>query len=319
MSRSRGKRYDTEAKLNKKKVAAVIIAILVIIMFVIAIKEILKDKPETSEKSFAIAYYSIYEDGKWGVIDTKENILIKPTYNEMIVIPDNTKPVFVCMDEVNYDEGTYKSKAINEKGETLFTDYDKVEVLTNHDKNNNLWYEKNVLKVEKDGKYGLINLDGKIIAQCEYDNIEVLVETSNVYLTTKENKKGIVDNVGNIIIENKYDEIKALTTEYENGFIVKADGKYGVIGYDKNEKLEAKYDEIKNIYGNNMYVAKIDGSWKVVDTEGNNFLEGQFDDIKSIQTDNVVISKNGKYGVISTNGDTKIEALYDNIDYAFSN
>ena len=49
---SRGRRYNTEAKLNKKKVAAVIIAILVIIMFVIGIKEIIKDKPEKTEKSF---------------------------------------------------------------------------------------------------------------------------------------------------------------------------------------------------------------------------------------------------------------------------
>ena len=80
MSRSRGKRYNTEAKLNKKKVAAVIIAILVIIMFVMGIREILKDKPEKTEKSFVLAYYTIYENGKWGVIDQNGNIIKEPTY-----------------------------------------------------------------------------------------------------------------------------------------------------------------------------------------------------------------------------------------------
>ena len=39
--RARGRRYDTEAKLNKKKVAAVIIAIIVLIMFIIIINSIL--------------------------------------------------------------------------------------------------------------------------------------------------------------------------------------------------------------------------------------------------------------------------------------
>lgn len=44
---SRGKRYDTEPKLNMKKVFAVIIAIAVIIMFIFIIKKLLvKDKED---------------------------------------------------------------------------------------------------------------------------------------------------------------------------------------------------------------------------------------------------------------------------------
>ena len=85
MSRSKGKRYDTEAKLNIKKVIAVIIAILVIIMFVIGIRELLKEKENIKEKTFITAYYPIFENGKWGVIDTKQSIIIEPTYDEMII------------------------------------------------------------------------------------------------------------------------------------------------------------------------------------------------------------------------------------------
>lgn len=317
---SRGRRYNTEAKLNKKKVAAVIIAILVIIMFVIGIKEILKDKPEKTEKSFVLAYYTIYENGKWGVIDTKENVIIEPTYSEMIVIPENTKPVFICTENVNYENGTYTSKAVNQKNEQLFNGYDKVEALTNHDKNNNLWYEENVLKVQKDGKYGLINLDGKELVSCNYDNIEVMLGTSGVFTTTKDGKKGVVDSVGNIICENIYAEIEPLTSKYENGFIVKADnGKYGVVRYDKTIALEPNYDEIKNVYGNNMYVVKENGTLKIVNSDKETFLEAQFDDVKSIQSDSIVIKKNGKYGVVTTEGEAQIDAIYEDINYAFAN
>lgn len=33
----------------------------------------------------------------------------------MIVIPDNTKPVFICMENVDYTNNTFKTKAIDEK------------------------------------------------------------------------------------------------------------------------------------------------------------------------------------------------------------
>lgn len=320
MSRSKGRRYNKKAKLNKKKVAAVIIAILVIIMFVIGLGKILKDKPETNEKSFVLAYYTIYENGKWGVMDTKENIIIEPSYTDMIVVPNNTKPVFICMENVNYENGTYDSKAVNEKNEKLYENYDKVETITNHDNNNNLWYEANVLKVQKDGKYGLINLEGKELVKCEYDNITVIEGTTNAFVTVKDNKQGLVDGIGNLIIENNYSEITALTSQYENGFIVKADNnKYGVIRYDKTIALDTKYDEIKNVYGNNMYVVKENGNWKIVNNEQETFLEGGFEEVKTIQTENVIVKKNGKYGVVTIHGETKIEAIYDDLTYAFLN
>ena len=130
---SKGKRFDEdERRLNMKKVAAVIIAFLVIIMFIVGIKEIIKDKPNTNEKVFTLGYYTVYENGKWGVIDTKGNIVINPSYNDMIVIPDNTKPVFFILENVNYDDETYNTKVINEKNDEIFISYDKVELLVSH-------------------------------------------------------------------------------------------------------------------------------------------------------------------------------------------
>ena len=319
MSRSRGRRYSEERKLNVKKVIAVIIAILVIIMFFVGIKELLKDRPKTNDKVFSLAYYTVYENGKWGVIDTKGNVKIKPSYDEMIIIPDNTKPVFVCLENVDYENSTYDTKIINDKNEELYTDYDKVEILYNNDEDHNLWYES-VLKVQKDGKYGLINLDGKEILECVKDSIEVLPGTQGVLITTVDGKKGLTDNLGKEIIENKYTEIESLTNKYENGFIVKnEDGKYGVINYDKSVALEEQYDEIENIYGNQMYVVKEAKNWKVVNTQGESFIENKFDEVKSIDGENIIIKKAGKYGIIDKNSEEKIPLEYEDLTYAFSN
>ena len=44
---SRGKRYETEGKLNYQKVFAVIIAIAVLIMFIFIVKNVLKEPSTT--------------------------------------------------------------------------------------------------------------------------------------------------------------------------------------------------------------------------------------------------------------------------------
>ena len=315
---SRGKRYDDEPKLNIKKVIAVIIAILVVIMFVIGIKELLKPRELVKEKTFITAYYTIYENGKWGVIDTKQNTIIEPTYDEMIIIPDNSKPIFICTINTNYEQGTYETKVLNENKKELYTNYDKVEALYNNDKQNNLWYETGMLKVQKDGKYGVIDLEGKELANPIYDEIKVLPNTKNVVVTVKEGKQGIVNNIGAVSVPNEYKEIVgALNEKYENGFIVKAENdKYGIVSANGSIILQTKYDEIKNVYGNNMYVVKEEGKLKIVDEE-KSYLENQFDDIKQINVNNVVAKKNGKYGIVTTLGETKVDYIYDDINYIY--
>ena len=95
---SRGRRYNNEPKLNMKKVVAVILIIVVMIVFIIAIKKLIGQE---STKTIATkSYFSLYSNDKWGVIDSQANIVIEPTYEEMIIIPDNTKapPYNACTD-----------------------------------------------------------------------------------------------------------------------------------------------------------------------------------------------------------------------------
>ena len=124
-------------------------------MFFMGIKHILKKDKNVTNSFTEISYFTAYENGKWGVINSNGDAVISPSYDEMIVIPNSKKDVFVCMYEVNYSDGTYKTKVVNSKNEDLFTNYTSIEALSNYDENNNVWYENNALKVQKDGKYGL--------------------------------------------------------------------------------------------------------------------------------------------------------------------
>ena len=316
---SRGKRYESEPKLNIKKVISVIIAILVVVMFIIGIKELLKDNSAPKTKTFATGYYTVYENGKWGVIDTKLNKVIDAEYDEMIAIPDNTKPVFIITTDTDYENGTFNTKVLDDKSKQLYTDYDKVEVIYNHDKSNNLWFEKNVLKVQKDGKYGLINLDGTELLACSYDDIKPIEGSKNVLITVKDEKQGVVNTTGTLIINNEYEKITTVTDKYEDGFIVKNDsGKYGVANSSGKVVVDVKYDDVKNVYGNKMYVVKEDDTWEIIDEEGNTYLKDKFDDVKQINIDNIVISKDKKYGIVTTDGEAVLDTEYEDLSFIFT-
>lgn len=316
---SRGKRYNGEKKLNVKKVIAFFIFIAIIILAIIGIKQILKaDKQTMASKNIELNYFTLFTNGNWGVINSSGETIVEPAYGEMIVIPNKAKPVFICTYEVNYIDGTYKTKAINDKNQQLFTAYENVVAIQNYDKENNLWFEENTLKVQKDGKFGLINLDGKELLPCEYDSISTLKGIKNSLVIKKEGKIGIANANGNIIVPVEYAEINAVTSEYKDGYIVKnAEGKYGVIKSDGNIALECKYDGIKNITNNNMYIAKLQNTWSVTLEDGTTFLSGKVENAVSMESGNVIVNNSNNFGILNIETGEKIPAEYQSLSYIF--
>ena len=123
---SKGKRYETEGKLNYQKVFAVIIAIVVIVMFVLIIKNVLARRSELNRD---YEYFAVFSANKWGVINQDGETVINPSYQELIVIPDQTKDVFLCTYDINDETGTYKTKALNKNNEEIFTQYEQIQAI----------------------------------------------------------------------------------------------------------------------------------------------------------------------------------------------
>lgn len=313
---SRGRRYE-EPKLNMKKVFAVIIAIIVIIMCVVMIKGILdrdKEKGNIASKN----YFAAYQNNKWGVIDSEGNIIIDPSYEEMIIVPNSKEDIFLCTYDVDYNLGTYKTKALNSKNEEILKDYEQIEAISNKDENNNLWYESNILKVEKEGKYGLIDLSGKTLLECEYEQISALEGTKGILKIEKDGKYGIAGEDGKILIPAEYADIENLDNKNKVGFVVKnSEEKYGIVDYSNTSILETKYDEITKVYGNDNYVVKQAGKEIIVKKDGTEVLNNSnYDSVTSIlkNTENgVIYKKQDKYGVMKLSGEKTIEAEYEDL------
>lgn len=317
----KGTRYNGEQKLNIKKVIATILIFVLIILFVWAMHKMVSESK--GQKMTNIYYFTSFENNKYGVIDNKGKSIIDPSYQEYIVIPNNKKDIFLITYDVDYSNNTYKTKALNSKGKEIFTDYDQIEALSTIDDNNKITYDQKLLKVKKDNKEGLIDIEGKNVLNAEYDKIYTLKNIPSVFIVEKDGKKGIVDNTGKIIIAPQYKGIQGINEDYKNGYIVEnSDGKFGVVDVNNNKVLDTKYQDIKPIVDDGKYAVKENNSWKVVDKTAQDIIVSQLKDAKDIidmKLGSVIYSNaNNKFGVIAKDGTTILNSKYDEIKFAFT-
>ena len=299
--RGRGRRFDNEPKLNLKKVFATIVAIIVIIMVIVSIINLFnKDEKIDSEMIIPKSYFTIFESGKYGVIDETGKIIVNSIYDEMIIIPDHEKPLFICTYDVDVITGEYKTKVLNEKSQEILTKYNNVMPLENS-RNNEVWYEDNILKFEKNGKYGLIDFSGKEILPAEYSNIYSLSGIQKSIVIEKDGLKGIVNSaLGDIVVPCEYTEIVSLEkTTADNGYIVTTDGRVGIVSGTGKEIIPCNYQEIMSVTGNGMYVVKDDLGLKIIDKSLNIIKDGGFDSVEEINGEYITYSLGGKQGVLN--------------------
>lgn len=316
----RARRYENERKLNYKKVFAVIVLFIVIIMFVVGIKKLFTTGMTSSGKITAVSYFPAYSNGKWGVINSNGDTIIEPQYEEMPIIPNNSQAVFICNYDINYGTGEYKTKVINEKNDNIITGYDEVKFIDYINEDGKISFVDNLLIVKKDGKCGLVDLKNKKILDVNYDEISILKGVKNSLLIKKGDSVGLCDYEGNIIINTDYKGIKAIGENYKNGYIVvNKEGLYGIIDFNKTVILENKYLDIKPIYSSNKYAVKSGGGYRIIDKNGAFLLEKIFTDVKDINGENIIFKENDKYGITTTYLENKIEAKYEDLTFMGNN
>lgn len=290
-----------------------IIIISIILIIAIATFFIIKTNKSKYEynitKIESFEYLTLISNEKHGIINKKGEIIISPIYTE-IIIPNPEKDIFFCY---NGDS----VQVLNSKNEKIFTDFEKVEPIKLKNVATTLNYEKSTFKFEKDGKYGLINLDGKTISKNEYESIENLALCEGLFLVKQNGKYGVININGTTIIKPSYDNIKSdeyYTKEdgYKKcGFIVSnktTDGyRFGYITNKGEKYLEANYNSISRIYPKDVsqdivLIASQKGQYGVFKNK-KNIIATEYQSIEYDENSNLLITeKNKKYGAASLEG-----------------
>lgn len=124
-------------------------------------------------------YFSVYEEEKYGVLNEKGEKIVENIYQE-VVIPNPTKPVFVCVKENG------ELDILNDKKEKIFTEYNNVKPIQIEETSSHLPYEKSVLRYEENGKFGLIDFEGKVITKAIYQDLTSLKYKEGEILAKKD-------------------------------------------------------------------------------------------------------------------------------------
>jgi len=302
----------------KKKPIIILIVILIIIFAGIYIKNKTK-KIEYTIANVEIYKYIKYKNGEnLGVIDRDGNIIIEAGYKK-IEIPNPEKDLFVCYkDEENIE-------VLNSKKDKLFSQYDKVEPIKIKNIASTLCFEKSVLKYKKGDLYGLIDFDGKQITKNEYSSIENLQSTEGKFLVSKNGKFGVINMNGAMLVETKFDQIA--TDEYytsetnfvEAGFIVSNttnDGyRYGYIDCKGKNILNVEFNDIirikedKEIY----LIASKNGQYGLYKGK-KQIIKPEYQSIICTENGALIIERNGQFGIANKKGEIKVEPIYSGIE-----
>lgn len=312
-----------------KKIRWIIIGIVAVIIIAISIMAIINEVQlhykveEISEYN----YFTLEQNQKYGVIDKNGNIVIEAEY-EAVQIPNPSKAIFVCVKEYNENTKEYETVVYNEKKEVLFSNYKNVQSISIYTNVNSIPYEKSVLTYKENGKYGLINLEGKQITKPVYDEISSINYKEGTFLVKQNELEGIINMKGKVIIKCEYESVTSDNYYSENGYNKQAgfivskkteDGyRYGYVNYRGTIILNPIYTQLERV----TEIANEKGVYFIAFKNGqagllkNNkeILNYEYEDIQYNVLGSIFVTKrNGKYGAVNQEGTTVLYPEYDNV------
>ena len=160
-------------------------------------------------------------------------------------------------------------------------------------------------------------------------NVEKL-ETINYFLFVQNNKYGVIDRDGQIVVEPNFDIIE-IPNPSKDVFICKNNydvnkKEYSVQVFDKNknqilyqyyivEAIELNSVDDNGFYEKNVLKYKSNGLYGLIDFSGKKLTKAEYESIEGFEFNEglMLVKKSGKYGIINMNGAVVVKPKYDEI------
>ena len=286
---------------------------------------LLKNKKEILNYEYENITYNSYNDvfvvqrnGKQGVVDREGNVKIEPKYTEM-----SFGGIYLNVIE----DGT--NKVIDLNGNEVTDGY--IYRMPTTDGNYSIVYGEDEI-------YKIIDNNGNVVVDKSYTYIEEL--GNNYYIVASYNNNGIIDLSGRSLVDLRYSSIFKL----DNTNLLQANisstntvslinNNMQVVATMENAGIEVEdnyvrlYSETDNRYfdfsgneltaqelfpNNNLYAKKINDKWGFVDKDGNVKVQNEYDMVTELNEYGFAgIKKDGKWGVINSNGEIVQEPIYE--------
>lgn len=303
-------------------------------------------------------------------ISCKDSSQLKNSENETksfnSVIETNDITSFDSIEETNdwYEDADGKYKSLRlvrangkigflyENGEELFPCiFDSIVDVENYTYGNingkyvktKKGYFSHYAKVKKEGKWGLINIDGKIVISFIYDEIYAFdyKKTSRMEgpyiefwdydgkaaIVKKDAKWGLVNTKDEVFADCIYEEffIPDVQLFYENRAAAKRDGLWGFLNENGKPVSSFNYEAVGSnhlenpqfisLFSGGMAIVKKYGKWGAIDLSGKERIPFIYDYISTFITETTIAQKDGKWGCINKRGKEIIPVIYDEIKW----
>ncbi len=233
----------------------------------------------------------VRKNGKFGLIDSKGNIIIQPTIN------------------VDWMD-SFKNAGTAQVGRELIVE--------------------NIAGVPKRRyKYiGYVDLKGKFIVEPKYSYIihfdSVYQAGKGLAQVVKDDFVGFLNSKGEEVVAPKYAGIQGFEKAYmaENGLakIVNADGKFGYIDHRGNQVLNPAFSSVENFeasLADTMVWARAsdNGKFGFINYKGETKISFVYDNISFFENGTAIVKKGNKFGLIDRENKLVLPLEYDGIRY----
>lgn len=231
------------------------------------------------------SYITFKENGKMGLKDPNEKVIIKPKYEYLSKLQHG-----VASAKFNGKCGMIN---IHDSVIIQFGKYDDIYM-----------FKDNRARIRKSKLYGIIDQYGKEIVPCVYksaDNFRFKL----CQLTDKNDKMGIINLNGSIVIPFLYDSLKQM--QIIGVIQAKQNNKWGYLNYKGETIINFEYDFIDQP-DNGMIIVKKDGKFGYINTNGQKIIPCIYDKAYPFtESGKATIIKNGKLGIVFLDGTEKMQ------------
>lgn len=265
---------------------------------------IFKGKLQEIER-FYDGYGVFKKDNKYGVVDSKGNIVIPNTYE---YLTNSGKGFFSNSINDEYGLINYKNQIV------LNPEYDYFLFPEN---------DKNIVVKNKRDMYALFNRKGKQLTKFKYTSINDYT-SGKIYFFKSKSGQGYLNSRGREILQLDKEYDYCQNFDNMKYAIVRYKGKYGLIDKRGKEVLKPLYENMKYNTGlpydsadipnkskSNVYHIQKDGKVGLLNDKLEMIVKPIYDEISSFYNGFAYIVKNSKYGFINTKGEVVISLEYD--------
>ena len=204
---------------------------------------------------------------RYGYITYAGELILEAKYNEIDRITEIKEEDIYLLAFENGQASIMKNKE-----NVTQREYEEVEYNSNYDR----------FIVQKAGKEGVLNREGKVILEPEYDTV---LFVNNGIQTQKDGNIELYNFEGEKQEYNSVSHIKVENTPYS--ILVQEEQVYGVIDENKNTILDTKYTYIEYAYDNNFIVTQA-GKMGVINSQKETKIPITYGVIQKLENTNVL-------------------------------